>query len=184
LRTVQSSGKHLLSLINDLLDLARIESGMVELKIEAIDCRELMEDVATGLRPLADEKGIELKVEASSGLQIACDRRAVRQILINLCNNAIKFTDRGRVVLEASSPLDADTRVTRLSVVDTGSGIDTADQPRLFNAFTQGGSGASEYEGTGLGLHICQTLADAIGATITFESTLGSGSSFTLELQE
>ncbi|MGB0093263.1 MAG: PAS domain S-box protein [Solirubrobacteraceae bacterium] len=185
LRTVQSSGKHLLSLINDLLDLARIESGKIELNIEPIECRELLEDVSVALRPLADEKGIRLEVVAEGGLQASCDRRALRQILINLANNAIKFTDQGGVALELGRREDEEGSVTRFSVVDTGRGIRPDDQERLFDAFEQiGGSGARPYEGTGLGLFICQTLAGLIGAAISFESEFGTGSTFTLELPE
>jgi PAS domain S-box-containing protein len=185
LGTVRSSAKHLLSLINELLDLARIESGKIELNVELIDGRDLLEDIATGLRPLADEKGIGLDVLAEGGSQISCDRRALRQILINLANNAIKFTDQGRVVLELSQRHDADRSLTRLSVIDTGSGIKAGDQHRLFGAFEQiTGSGGRPYEGTGLGLYICQTLAGLIGAEISFESEFGTGSTFTLLLPD
>ena len=183
LRTVQSSGKLLLSLINDLLDLARIESGKIELHIERIEGKELLEDIATGLRPLADEKGIGLEVLAAEGLVVSGDRRALRQILINLTNNAIKFTDNGRVVLELSQREDAVRSLTRFSVIDTGRGIKTDDQERLFDAFEQiTGSGTRPYEGTGLGLYICRTLAELIGAAISLESEFGLGSTFMLEL--
>jgi two-component system, sensor histidine kinase and response regulator len=173
-----------LSLINDLLDLARIESGKVELNIEQVEWRELLEDVSLALRPLADEKGIRLEVVAEGGLHASCDRRALRQILINLANNAIKFTDQARVVLELDRREDEEGSVTRFSVVDTGRGIGPDDQERLFDAFEQiGGAGARPYEGTGLGLFICQTLAGLIGAAISFESEFGTGSTFTLELR-
>jgi PAS domain S-box-containing protein len=184
LRTVQANGRHLLSLINDLLDLARIEAGKLELKPEPIDCLELLEDVARGLRPLADEKGIALSVTAADRRrEVSNDRRAVRQILINLTNNAIKFTDDGGVCLELSETERDGKLVTRLTVTDSGLGIKPADQARLFAAFEQiERSTAHPYEGTGLGLYICKTLATLIGAGITFESEFGAGSSFTLEL--
>jgi signal transduction histidine kinase len=185
LRTVQASGRHLLSLINDLLDLARIESGKIALEVEAINGRELLEDVALGLKPLADEKGIELEVIGSRGLEVHSDRRALRQILINLTNNAIKFTDSGWIRMELSRLDDEDGGVTRFAVIDTGCGIRPDDQARLFAAFEQiEGSGARLYEGTGLGLYICQTLATLMDATITFESEPGKGSTFVLELQD
>jgi signal transduction histidine kinase len=186
LRTVQASGRHLLSLINDLLDLARIEAGKLELKIEPIVCRELVEEVIGGLRPLADEKQLELGVVAPADpLQVHSDRRALSQILINLTNNAIKFTDQGTVHLEVSQHHDGGPLVTRFAVSDTGCGIKASDQERLFAAFEQiGSSTARPYEGTGLGLYICRTLAALIGASITFESEFGEGSIFTLELPE
>jgi signal transduction histidine kinase len=185
LRTVQSSGKHLLSLINDLLDLAKIESGKRELKIEPINGRDLLEEVAVGLRPFADKKGIDLQVLAPREVAVNTDRRALAQILINLANNAIKFTDEGEVALELTQHLNDAGTVTRFNVIDTGYGIEPGDQERLFAAFVQiGGAGANPYEGTGLGLYICQTLATLIGAAITFQSELGKGTTFTLELRE
>jgi PAS domain S-box-containing protein len=186
LRTVESGGRHLLSLINDLLDLARIESGKVELSLEAIDCQELLEEVAVGLRPLADERGLELAVVApSERLVVHSDRRALSQILINLANNAIKFTDAGSVRLHLSRDTEDGAAVTKLTVVDTGRGIKPGDQAHLFTAFEQIASAVAQpYEGTGLGLYICLKLATLIGAAIKFESEFGSGSSFTLELSE
>ncbi len=186
LRTVQRSGRHLLSLINDLLDLARIESGKMELKIEPIDCRDLLEEVIVGLRPLAEEKGIALEVlAAEDGLELSSDRRALSQILINLTNNAIKFTDQGSVLLELSRRHDDGALVTCFGVTDTGCGIRAEDRERLFAAFEQiGGPDARPYEGTGLGLYICQTLAPVVGGAITFESALGEGSTFALEIRE
>jgi PAS domain S-box-containing protein len=188
LRTVQTNGRHLLSLINDLLDLARIESGKLTLTVEAIDGAELLEAVAVGLRPLADEKGLELTVIAPrEPLEIRSDRRALRQILINLASNAIKFTDEGGVRLELRPPGDegGGARTTRFRVIDSGRGIAPGDQERLFVAFEQIESEAlPPREGTGLGLSISQRLATLVGGAITFESEFGRGSAFTLELPE
>ena len=184
LRIVQSSGRHLLSLINDLLDLARIEAGKLELKLEAVDCAELLEEVAVTLRPMAAEKGLALEVAPSDVAAITTDRRALHQILINLTNNALKFTDAGSVRLLLSHELVDGAPVTRLSVVDTGRGIKLADQATLFAAFERiGGATAQPYEGTGLGLYICHMLAPLLGAAITFESEFGVGSTFTLEVR-
>ena len=184
LRTVRSSGRHLLSLINDLLDLARIESGKLELNFESIDCNELLEEVAVGLRPLADEKAVALAVTADGGFEVNSDRRALSQILINLANNAIKFTDKGEVHLQLSRRQDEVGPATRFSVTDTGCGIRPDDQQRLFAAFERiGHDRAHPYEGTGLGLYISQTLANLIGATISFESEFGKGSVFMVELR-
>jgi protein-histidine pros-kinase len=185
LRTVQVNGKHLLSLINDLLDLARIESGKIDIHVEQIDCHGLLQEVALGLRPLTVEKGISFDVIAPEvPVELRADRRAVNQILINLTNNAIKFTDAGGVRLELSQSRGQAGRLVRFSVTDTGRGIKAGDQETLFAAFEQvGGASGRPFQGTGLGLYICQALAKATGAAITFESEFGRGSTFTLELQ-
>ena len=184
LRAVQHGGRHLLSLINDLLDLARIESGKAELHPEAFDCHALLEEVAVGLRPLAEDKGLDLEVApVLAAIELFCDRRVVSQILINLTNNAIKFTDHGSVRLELSQRIDRERSLTRFAVIDTGPGIALDDQARLFTAFERIASAdARQIEGTGLGLHISRALADAIDGSITFESATGEGSTFALEV--
>jgi protein-histidine pros-kinase len=184
LRTVQVNSKHLLSLINDLLDLARIESGKIDIHIEEIDCDGLLEEVALAARPLADEKGIAFAVVTPPDrVQLRADRRAVNQILINLTNNAIKFTDSGGVRLELSQSGAEGARVVRFSVIDSGRGIKASDQETLFVAFEQiVGASGRPFQGTGLGLYICQALAKATGAAITFESEFGRGSTFMLDL--
>jgi protein-histidine pros-kinase len=180
LRTVQANSRHLLLLINDLLDLAKIESGKIEVSVEPIDCRELLEEIEVGLRPLSAAKGITIHVQAPEApLEVHSDRRVLSQILINLTNNAIKFTDAGAVRLTVRS---SGERV-RFSVTDTGCGIKPEDQQRLFTAFEQiDASAIRPSEGTGLGLYICQRLAAPIGAVIGLESEFGSGSEFRLEL--
>jgi PAS domain S-box-containing protein len=185
LQTVQRSSKHLLSLINDLLDLAQIGSEEMELHPEALDCQALLDEVAVGLQPLADEKGLLLEVvPASQPIELFCDRRAVAQILINLANNAIKFTDHGSVRLELSQRVGRHRSLTRFAVIDTGRGIAPEDQTRLFTAFEQiAGAGARAVEGTGLGLHISQTLAGLIDGSVTVESAPGEGSTFALEVR-
>ena len=184
LRIVQSSGRHLLSLINDLLDLARIEAGKLELHVVEVDLAELLDEVAGTLATLANEKGLTLEVAPSNVAPIRSDRRALRQILINLANNAIKFTDEGSVRLVLSQAVEDGATVTRVDVVDTGCGIRPEDQERLFAAFEQiGGATAQPYEGTGLGLYICQTMAPLLGAAITFGSEYGAGTTFTLTLR-
>jgi len=184
LRTVQANGKHLLSIINDLLDLARIESGKVELNVESVSCAELAEEVVLGLRPLAEQKGIDLMWMAPEDhLDVRSDRRSLTQILINLTNNAIKYTDEGGVRLMLSRQSENGASAIRFSVIDTGRGIDPSDQQKLFAAFEQiHSSSPSDHEGTGLGLYICRRLTELIGGTITFESELGKGSTFALEL--
>ena len=186
LQTVQSSGRHLLSLINDLLDLAKIESGKVELDREPLIAQRLVEDVAMALRPLAEAKGLRFEVAMpTADLVILTDRRAFSQILINLTNNAIKFTDQGGVRLELSQRRDSGRTRTKLSVVDTGVGIRPEDQARLFHAFAQvDAANRRRYEGTGLGLHLSQKLAELLGGQITFQSESAQGSTFTLLLTE
>jgi PAS domain S-box-containing protein len=185
LRTVQANGKHLLLIINDLLDLASIESGEIELSSEPIACRELAEEVVLGLRPLAEHKGIDLGWMAPEyPLEVRSDRRALSQILINLTNNAIKFTDEGSVRVEVSRQSENGASAIRFSVIDTGRGIKPSDQQNLFAAFEQiQASSPSGPEGTGLGLYISQRLTALIGGVITFESEFGKGSTFTLELR-
>jgi PAS domain S-box-containing protein len=176
---IRSSARHQLSLINDLLDLAKIESGKVELKRERIVCAALVNEVAETLRPMAEEKGLRFTVSAPDTLAVDADRRALSQILINLVNNAIKFTDDGEVRVEVRS----DNGTTEISVADTGVGIKPEDQTKLFNAFARLESGSAQRgEGTGLGLHLSQKLAGLLGGRITFQSEPGKGSVFVVNL--
>jgi PAS domain S-box-containing protein len=181
LAIVKQSGEHLLSLINDLLDLARVQAGMMQLSMEAVDACALLREVHASLMPLADSKslGFQLQVPAEP-VAVKTDRRALRQILINLVNNAIKFTDAGSVLLELSR---ADGRAM-VAVSDTGVGISAADQQRLFAAFTQVGDPRRRPDGTGMGLHLSARLAEMLGGRITVESTPGAGSRFMLVLEE
>ena len=180
LQTVQSSGRHLLSIINDLLDLAKIESGKWEGDFQPIDSGEVAKEVAAGLKPLARNKGLALSVKAPPEAAITTtDRRALSQILINLTNNAIKFTDAGEVRLEVHENAANGHSSVRFDVIDTGIGIKQADQAKLFEAFEQLKKyGTTPREGTGLGLYICQRLAGLLGGTIEFTTEVGKGSMF------
>jgi PAS domain S-box-containing protein len=182
LGTVQSSGKHLLSIINDLLDLAKIESGNLELQLVPVVCQVVVHEVADTLRPLVEGKGLKFSVEALEGeIIVRTDRRALSQILINLANNAIKFTETGGITLALS--LADDGRSVHLGVADTGVGITPENQSRLFRAFEQVGETKDpKFEGTGLGLYISQKLAGILGGEIMMDSTPGAGSTFTLSL--
>ncbi|MBP3954095.1 PAS domain S-box protein [Gemmata sp. G18] len=184
LRTVQTSARHLLSLINDLLDLAKIESGKVELHTEALVSQKVVQEVATALRPLAEGKGLRFEVRVPPGeLVVRADRRALSQILLNLVNNAIKFTETGTVVLELVRREGADGAPTEFIVTDTGIGIRAEDQAKLFSAFTQvDASGKRRHEGTGLGLHLSGKLAQLLGGTIAVRSEFGRGSTFTFQI--
>jgi PAS domain S-box-containing protein len=184
---VQSSGKHLLSLINDLLDLARIESGKVELQLEPVAIQPVLDEVVSTLRPMADAKQLALLLEpVDPALRVHADPRALQQVMLNLTNNAIKFTSVGRVQVRVHA-MHGDAAVpalVHLSVEDTGPGISEADLTRLFEAFTQVGDARQRRsEGTGLGLHLSRKLADLMGGHIDVTSTVGSGSRFTLVLR-
>ena len=179
---VRSSARHLLSLINDILDLARIESGKVEINRDEVSCQHLLNEVMTTLRPLAEAKG--LAFEVSLPLEeciVRTDRRALSQILLNLTNNAIKFTDQGRVRIELLHPTD-DSHAVEIRVIDTGTGIALQDQEALFKAFTQLATAAGRPGGTGLGLYLSRQLAGLLGGSITLTSEIGEGSTFTLLL--
>lgn len=186
LRTVQTSAKHLLALINDLLDLAKIEAGKRDLDIELTDCRQLIEEVAGSLRLQAQAKGLLLLMAMpDQPLMFRTDRRALNQIIINLVNNAIKFTERGQVRISVGERADNEGRILQIAVEDTGVGIRAEDQHKLFAAFSRVAvPGQRSEEGTGLGLHLSQRLASLLGGEISLLSERGAGSTFTLTLRE
>lgn len=183
LRTVQNSARHLLSLINDILDLAKIESGKMEPHFEPVKVVTAVGEIVATLRPSAQRKGIELgSTLPSEEFQMKTDRRAFQQIVINLINNAIKFTDEGGVRVDVKQEeQDSDTTL-EIVVSDTGIGISDEDQQRLFQPFGQVRISGRRNEGTGLGLHLSRKLAEILGGTISLESAIGRGSRFTLRL--
>lgn len=188
LRTVQTSARHLLSLINDLLDVAKIESGKVEINFEAIHCQRVIEEVVTSLRPLAETKQLSLNINMpEEAVILQTDRRALSQILLNLTNNAIKFSDRGDVTIQLHqrrSDLQSQ-QVVEISVEDNGIGLGLDEQKRLFQAFEQlDNANVRRREGTGLGLYLSQKLAILMGGRIEVESRQGEGSKFTLVIEE
>ncbi len=181
LGTVQNSSEHLLSLINDLLDLAKIEAGKSEIALEMLDIQEIVEHACAQLQNLAEQKGLEFVIiPAERPLEALMDRRLLMQVLINLVNNAIKFTERGSVRVELQqTTLEGYCGV--ISVVDTGIGIAAEDQEKLFEAFVQVDTGSTrQYEGTGLGLHLSKSLCELIGGKVTVVSTPEHGSTFTV----
>jgi PAS domain S-box-containing protein len=183
LQTVRTSARHLLSLINDLLDLAKIQSGKVHLRLEPVNCRGLLNDVTATLRPLAHAKGLRFDVTMpEEELVVVADYRALSQIMINLTNNAIKFTESGFVRVDLKRLETSPDRI-ELAVSDSGAGISEKDQARLFQAFEQI-ERTGRLEGTGLGLHLSQQLAALLGGTITVDSETGKGSRFSLALRE
>ena len=181
---VESSARHLLSLINDLLDLTKIESGKVEISLQPTSCAEVIDELTAALRPLAVQKGLAFEVRLPDPpLVVETDRRAMSQILINLVGNAIKYTERGRVTVQCAVTNALGRPTVEIEVADTGIGMREEDHARLFQAFTQlDASSSKRYEGTGLGLHLSGRLAELIGASIRFESKFGEGSRFTLAL--
>ena len=183
--TIRRSGEHLLGLINDILDLSKIEAGKVTLDIGRCHVAALLGDIASMLRPRAKERGIFFSMEFSGPLPetIATDSARLRQAIINLAGNAIKFTDQGGVRIVASFlPKDAKGQpAIRVDVIDTGIGISEEILPRLFHAFTQGDASVTrKYGGTGLGLTISHHIARLLGGDLTVKSELGHGSAFTL----
>ncbi len=187
LRIVQTGAKHLLSLINDLLDVAKLSANKVTLNLESVDCKALIEEVSATLELEARRKGLAFAVQVPPGaVALQTDRRALSQILINLVGNAIKFTEQGRVdVVLHELTLPGGGRSVQLRVQDTGPGIALQEQPRLFEAFSRVESAdRRHHEGTGLGLHLSRKLAEALGGTLGFDSEEGRGSTFVLELQE
>jgi PAS domain S-box-containing protein len=179
LRTIQASGRHLLSLINDLLDLAKIEAGKVQLKFEPVPCQTLLEEVVAALRPQAEGKGLRLDLAMpDEGVVVLADRRALKQILINLTSNAIKFTEQGFVRLQLAEH-QGNGACAEISVSDTGIGIRREDQDKLFHAFARVETDQTRHlEGTGLGLHLSQRLAELLEAKLTLDSEPGKGSRF------
>ncbi len=186
LRTVQSSAQHLLALINDLLDVAKIEAGKIQLAPETVDCDAVINEVAGTLRPQADNKGLALMLELpEEPCRLTTDRRAFSQIVINLVQNAIKFTECGSVVVQLARRREGEAAVIAVSVTDTGVGIGEDDLARLFAPFSRITPKSGKLaEGTGLGLHLSQKLAEALGGRITVHSVPGRGSTFTLLLPE
>ncbi|MBV9303377.1 MAG: PAS domain S-box protein [Acidobacteriaceae bacterium] len=181
LRSVQTSGKHLLSLINDLLDLGKVEAGKVELRRESVNCRELLDEIVGHFRQIAESKNVVISLEVPPNeILLQTDRRTLYQILLNLGSNAVKFTENGSVQFQLRQRLDDDRSVVEVAVIDTGIGIRPEDWDKLFEPF--GKVSEARYEGTGLGLHLSQKLAGLLSGQITFESEFGSGSTFRLIL--
>jgi signal transduction histidine kinase/DNA-binding FrmR family transcriptional regulator len=176
LERVQANGKHLLGLINDVLDLSKIEAGQLVLSLGDYSIKEMVQGVYTAVEPLANTKKLDFKVELPTDLPPARgDDRRLTQVLLNLVGNAIKFTDQGEVAIKAAASNNAYT----ISVRDTGPGIAEADQIKIFDEFQQADSSATKAKGgTGLGLSIARRIVEMHGGKLWVESRLGHGSTF------
>ena len=173
---VQSNGKHLLGLINDVLDLSKIEAGQLNLTLTDYSIKDVVYSVFSAVESLANNKKLALKVDLAPELPPAHgDERRLTQVLLNLVGNAIKFTDKGEVAIKASS---ANGSVT-VAVQDTGPGISESDQAKIFEEFQQADSSTTkEKGGTGLGLAIAKRIVEMHGGRLWVESKVGQGSTF------
>jgi len=182
LTIINRSGEHLLNLINDVLDMAKIEAGRIVLEIAAFDLGALVRDITDMMRVRAEERGLQLLLDQSSEFPrlIRGDEGKLRQVITNLLGNAIKFTQQGGVTLRLDIKEKSDAQWLILEVEDSGIGISPADLARVFEAFVQAGK-TSAHQGTGLGLAISRQFVQLMGGDLTVHSTLGKGSVFRAE---
>jgi signal transduction histidine kinase len=179
---IESNGRHLLAIINEILDISRIEAGRMPLQISTFRIPQLIAEVKSELEPIILRTKLAIGVDVPKEMPaIRSDRQKVKQILLNLLSNALKFTHAGSVTISVAR--DPAGRTVSLAVTDTGIGIAALDQARIFEDFRQlDNSPTRAYGGTGLGLAICRRLAQMLDGRITLESHLGRGSMFTLIL--
>ncbi len=185
IETMHRSAEALLAMVNDILDFSKIEAGKMTLEVADVDLRALINDVTTLVSELAKKKGLAVSAQIASDVpsEFRGDPVRLRQILFNLLGNAIKFTERGGVAVSvrilADAPKSPDAIVLQWAVRDSGIGLSPEQQARLFQAYTQADtSTARRFGGTGLGLMICRQLVELMGGTISVESTVGQGSTF------
>jgi len=182
IRYIISAGRHLLNLINEVLDISRIEAGNLQLSLEPVSVGEVLQETLDLMRPLAADRTIDLSVMTSldSSCYVLADRQRLKQVLLNLFTNAVKYTPIGGKV--TVSDIFCGEGALRLIVTDTGPGIPVDKLSRLFTPFDRLGAESSSVEGTGLGLALCQRLVHAMGGTVGVSSTAGNGSTFWVEL--
>jgi signal transduction histidine kinase len=181
LQDILTSGQHLLALINEILDLSKVEAGRMELELSTFDLPQTLENALTLVRERATRRGIALELAVDDRLgDVVGDERKIRQVLLNLLSNAVKFTPEGGRVSLAAAPADG---AVRIAVTDSGIGIAPEDQAAIFEEFRQVGTAtAQKAEGTGLGLTLAKKFVELHGGTIWVESELGKGSTFTFTL--
>jgi signal transduction histidine kinase len=186
LQKVQGAGKHLLALINDILDLSKIEAGAMELHLETFDIASMLREVVTAMQALVEEKANTLEVRSACELgTMRADLSKVRQSLFNLLSNACKFTERGRITLTVSRTLDSLSSADWITfrIADTGIGMTPEQMAKLFQPFTQADASTTrQYGGAGLGLAITKRFCRMMGGDITVDSEVGKGSTFTIRL--
>ncbi len=195
-RTIHSSGNDLLNLINDILDLSKIESGNMEMILEEVSLERFVDTVKRNFQPLADDKKLDFAVELDPALpdSMVCDAKHLEQVLRNLLSNAFKFTEKGGITVRISRPssdtvlankdLSVDSTIG-FSVIDTGKGIHESKRAQIFEAFQQeDGTTSRRYGGTGLGLSITREFVRLMGGEIQLHSRLGEGSTFTVFIPE
>ncbi len=175
LTMVKNSAKHLLALVNDIIDSSKIEAGKAELLIEEFDLSNVLQEVKDSFRVAVEEEGLRMSLEAPERLPIQSDERRVKQIIVNLVANAVKFTEDGEIEIRAAKAGEG----VEVSVRDTGPGIRNEHMDRLFKAFSQIPNEGELKEGTGLGLYLSKKIADLLGGRISAESEFGKGSKFT-----
>jgi signal transduction histidine kinase/ActR/RegA family two-component response regulator len=176
LHDIHSSGRHLLELLNEILDLSKIEAGKMALEYSSIDVRSVLDDTAAMLRERAATQGVELSLDVADDIDVVhSDVLRLKQILLNLMTNAVKFTGAGGSVVVRARRRGADVDIT---VTDSGIGVPEADQQRIFESFQQGGRGSSREEGTGLGLTLSKRLVELLGGRMWLDSKVGVGSTF------
>jgi signal transduction histidine kinase len=177
LTMIKNSSDHLLSLINDVLDISKVEAGKIEILAEEFSLHDVAKEVVQYLSPTADEKGVEIINEVPEEITVFSDKRRVKQVLLNLMSNAVKFTEQGSVIIEATVLRG---KKLEIRVVDTGRGIRREDMNKLFQPFQRIDMSykKSYTEGTGLGLYLTRGLSHLLGGSIRARSTFGKGSEF------
>lgn len=180
LTMVKGSGQHLLDLINDLLDVSKIEAGKVEISVEEFALADVANEVTEAISPTATKKELDVVTELQDDIVLLSDRRRVKQLLMNLVSNAIKFTNQGQVTITGKR---LDNEQVEFQVSDTGIGMKQEDIQRLFQPFQQiDESLTKEHGGTGLGLYLCKKIVDLLHGDIRAESEYGTGTTFTVTL--
>ena len=175
LTMVKNSADHLLALISDIIDVSKIEADQIELAIEELDLAELIQGVRDSFKTSVDEKGLKMSLKTPERLIIKSDSRRAKQVIINLVSNAVKFTDKGEIAINAAKK----DKIVEVSVVDTGIGIKKENMKKLFKQFSQFPTeGRPVVEGTGLGLYLSKKIADLLGGEIKVKSEFGKGSKF------
>ncbi len=184
LQRVHAAGKHLLGLINDVLDLSKIEAGKMELHLETFDIAQLFNDVVNTIQPLMEKKNNTLTIQRADALgEMYADMTKLRQIVLNLLSNAAKFTEHGLISIEACREIKDEEDWIRICVTDDGIGMTLEQQQKLFKPFTQADSSTTrKFGGTGLGLAITKKFVEMMGGNISVVSEFGHGSMFTIQL--